>query len=236
MSVLIAHGAGVRHGRRWLFRDLDVSVEPGELVAVVGPPGSGRTTLLLALARRFRLSAGQVTITGTASLGYVPDVESPEPVFTVAEHVRERLALLGRSRGAAADVPLHGLDPAAQGRDLTPYQKQVLGLILAGLDRPDVLALDGFDYGLDVAEQAELWRLLGEITATGTAVLLTAREVDPARVSTTIRLGPPQQPTADVMPPQATDEGDAADQEETVEPPAEDGKDADEDDVAGAKS
>ena len=60
MSVLTAHGAGVRHRGRWLFRDLDVTVEPGELVAVVGPPGSGRTTLLLALADRFRLSAGKV--------------------------------------------------------------------------------------------------------------------------------------------------------------------------------
>lgn len=141
MSVLTARGAGVRHRRRWLFRDLDVTVEPGELVAVVGPPGSGRTTLLLALANRFRLSAGKVTISGTAVLGYVPDVEGPEPVFTVAEHVRERLALLGRHRSEAADVPLHGLDPAVRGRDLTPYQKQVLGLILAGLSRPDVLPM-----------------------------------------------------------------------------------------------
>ena len=50
MPVLTAAGAGVRHRRRWLFQDLDVSVEPGEIVAVVGPPGSGRTTVLLALA------------------------------------------------------------------------------------------------------------------------------------------------------------------------------------------
>lgn len=200
MSVLTARGAGVRRGRRWLFRDLDVTVEPGETVAVVGPPGSGRTTVLLALARRFRLSAGRVAVDGTAALGHVPEVSSPEPVFTVAEHVRERLALLGRSRSEAAGVPLHGLDPGRRGRELTPYERQVLGLALAGLSRPAVIALDGVDAGLDAAEQANLWRLLDEVAATGTAVLVTAREIDVARVSRVIRLGPePKAPEAAVL-------------------------------------
>jgi len=194
MSVLVAQGVGVRRRRRWLFRDLDVAVEPGELVAVVGPPGSGRTTALLALARRFRLAAGQVTISGTASLGYVPGVAAPEPVFTVTEHVRERLALLGRPRGEADGVPLHGLDPETAGRDLTPYQKQVLGLVLAGLSRPAVIALDGVDDGLDAEEQADLWRLLTETAAGGVAVLVTAREIDPSHGATVIRLGAPRQP------------------------------------------
>ncbi len=189
MSVIIAQGVGVRQRRRWLFRDLDVTVEPGDVVAVVGPPGSGRTTALLALAKRFRLSAGSLRVSGTASLGHVPDVEMPEPVFTVAEHVRERLALLGRSRSEAAAVELHGLDPATQGRDLTPYEKQVLGLILAGLAGPQVIALDGLDDGLDAGEQDALWQQIGEIAADGTAVLVTARAVDPERVTKTIELG-----------------------------------------------
>ncbi|SNY14590.1 ABC transporter ATP-binding protein [Paractinoplanes atraurantiacus] len=189
MSVVTARGAGVRHRRRWLFQDLDVDVEPGELVAVVGPPGSGRTTALLALARRFRLSAGTVELTGTASLGYVPEVEGPEPVFTVTEHVRERLALLGRSRSAATGVPLLGLDAEKQGRDLTPYEKQILGLVLARLEEPAVIALDGVDDGLDRREREDLWELLDEIAASGTAVLVTAREIDPERVATVIRLG-----------------------------------------------
>lgn len=189
MSVLIAHGVGVRQRRRWLFRDLDVTVDPGEVVAVVGPPGSGRTTALLALARRFRLSAGSVTVSGTASLGHVPDVEVPEPVFTVVEHVRERLALLGRPRADAAGVELHGLDPRKQGRDLTPYEKQVLGLILAGLSGPRVIALDGLDDGLDAREQKLLWGLIDEIAEGGTAVLVTAREIDPERVAKLIELG-----------------------------------------------
>jgi ABC-2 type transport system ATP-binding protein len=189
MSVLIAQGVGVRQRRRWLFRDLDVTVDPGEVVAVVGPPGSGRTTALLTLAGRFRPSAGSITVSGTASLGHVPDVEVPEPVFTVAEHVRERLALLGRPRTEAAGVELHGLDPQKQGRDLTPYERQVLGLILAGLSGPQVIAVDGLDNGLDSREQKTLWGLIDEIAEGGTAVLVTAREIDPERVAKLIELG-----------------------------------------------
>ena len=187
MSVLTAAGAGVRHRRRWLFRDLDVRVEPGEIVAIVGPPGSGRTTVLLALSDRFKLSAGRVT--GSASLGWVPEVTSPEPVLTVSEHVRERLLLNGRSPQEVAEVPLLGLDPRARGFELSPYQRQVLGLVLARLDRPRVIALDAVDEGLDTRETDALWEILRSLAEDGIAVLVTAREIDPARASTVVRLG-----------------------------------------------
>jgi ABC-2 type transport system ATP-binding protein len=192
MPVLTAAGAGVRHRGRWVFRDLEVEVAPGEIVAVVGPPGSGRTTVLLALAKRFRLSTGEVSLSGTAALGYVPGVEQPEPMLTVAEHVRERLALLGRPRGEAGDViaaGLYGLAPELRGWQLSPYQRQLLGLVLARLEGPGVIALDGVDDGLDAREQAELWGLLAGLAEAGVAVLVTAREVDPDCVTTMVRLG-----------------------------------------------
>ena len=199
MPVLTATGAGVRHHRRWLFRDLNVSAAAGELVAIVGAPGSGRTTVLLALANRFRLSAGKVDLAGRAALGHVPDVEQPEAVFSVAEHVRERLALLGRSSRdteAVLDDSLYGLDPALKGWQLTPYQRQLLGLVLARLADPALIALDGVDDGLDTAEQAELWRILGGLTAAGVTVVVTAREIDPERAATVVGLGNPQVPGA----------------------------------------
>jgi ABC-2 type transport system ATP-binding protein len=135
------------------------------------------------------VAGGTAAAGGVVALGHVPGVAEPEPVFTVAEHVRERLALLGRPRREAAAVDLRGLDPRALGRDLTPYQKQVLGLVLAGLAGPAAVALDGFGDGLDADERAGLWALLHEIAAGGTAVLFTAREADPAEVSKVISLG-----------------------------------------------
>lgn len=186
MPVLTATGAGVRHRRRWLFRDLDVTVEPGDLVAVVGPPGSGRTTVLLALARRFRLTTGTVEPPGVAALGHVPGVTGPELVLTVAEHIRERFDLLGLP---VKDVPLYGLDPAARGWELSPYERQLLGLVLARLEDPRVIALDDVDEGLDAAERDQLRQILRDLTATGVAVVVTTREAPADENATVIRLG-----------------------------------------------
>ncbi|OJF10472.1 ABC transporter ATP-binding protein [Couchioplanes caeruleus] len=186
MSVLSARGAGVRRNRQWLFRDLDVSASAGDVVAIVGPPGSGRTTVLLALSQRFKLSAGRVELAGAAALGYVPGVCEPESVLTVAEHVRERALLIGRR---ADEVVLHGLDPAAKGFTLSPYEKRVLGLVLARIGEPQVVAVDAVDEGLDAGEREALWRLIADLAAEGVTVLVAAREVEEALVSTVVRLG-----------------------------------------------
>ena len=215
MPVLTAAGAGVRHRRRWLFQDLDVSVEPGEIVAIVGPPGSGRTTVLLALARRFKLSAGRVT--GSASLGWVPEVTAAEPVLTVLEHVRERMLLTGRSPREAERVPLLGLDPRLKGYELSPYQRQLLGLVLARLEQPRVIALDAVDEGLDARESEDLWSVLGSIAEDGIAVLVTAREIDPGRVSTVVRLGVPEPETPAPEPERPVEPGKPATPEEDVQ-------------------
>ncbi|UQU66274.1 ATP-binding cassette domain-containing protein [Couchioplanes caeruleus] len=187
MTVLTVTAAGVRDRRRWLFQDLTVTASAGDIVAIVGPPGSGRTTVLLALAKRFRLSSGRVEASGPAALGHVPGVSEPESVLTVAEHVRERALLAGRRR--AADVTLHGLDPDLRGFALSPYQRQVLGIVLAQVSQPEIIALDAVDEGLDAGERQALWALIEEMAEGGTTVLVTAREVDEARVSTVIRLG-----------------------------------------------
>src|SRR5690348_6780189 len=96
MAVVSADGLGLRTRRGWVFRDVSLRVEPGELVAVTGPAGSGRTSLLLALAGHFRTTEGTYALAGRAGVGLVPGLNEPERGLTAAEHVQERLLLLGR--------------------------------------------------------------------------------------------------------------------------------------------
>jgi ABC-2 type transport system ATP-binding protein len=192
VSVLTATGVGVRRHRRWILSDVDVAIEPGELAAIVGPAGSGRTTLLLALADRFALSAGRIDRTGTAALGHVPGVNEPEPVLTVAEHVRERLLLLGRSTQELDGLLLgqaYDLDRTKLGRDLSPYEKHLLGIVLARLANPGVILADDVDAHLDRAERDALWDAFAGLAERGIAVVVTCRELPEKAGVTEIRTG-----------------------------------------------
>jgi ABC-2 type transport system ATP-binding protein len=188
MTVVSARGLGMRTRRGWIFRPVDLDANAGDLVALTGPSGSGRTSLLLALAGRFTTNHGTVTRTGTAALGYVRDVTDPEAGLTVAEHVEERLLLLGRARWrrsyrqelvtkALADYPG---DPDRLVRTIDTYQRHVLGLTMARLERPALLCVDDADADLSTPERADLWKRLREIADDGTAVVAACREVDPA--------------------------------------------------------
>lgn len=105
-----ARGLGLKGPRGWAFRDITFDAEPGSLIAVEGPSGSGRTCLLLALTGRMKPTAGgaevgecglpkQMTaVRRVSGLAHVAGVTELEPALTVAEHLHER-ALLQRRFG-----------------------------------------------------------------------------------------------------------------------------------------
>ncbi|WP_196279769.1 ATP-binding cassette domain-containing protein [Catellatospora paridis] len=174
-ALLRAEGLGLRTRRGWVFRDLDLAVHPGELVTLTGPAGGGRTSALLALGGRFRTSHGTLRNPGRTAFGLVPGVNEPEPALTVAEHVGERLRLLGlarpwhrRSRHALLAGESDDLV-----RDLSPLDRHRLMIKLALLEDPDVLLIDDIDVGLTPAETQTL---LSDLDATGRAVIAVCRD------------------------------------------------------------
>ncbi|MEV0430866.1 ATP-binding cassette domain-containing protein [Micromonospora sp. NPDC050495] len=239
MRIVEASGLGLRTRRGWVYRDVDLSADAGELHAVTGPPGSGRTSLLLTLAGRFPHTEGELSRRGPAALGQVAGVHEPDPTLTVAEHIQERLLLLGpvprrrrlvpvaavRARRAyrrdafAAAIAGAGLtdaplDPHRYGRDLTPVERQVLGLVLASLSGPNLIVADDVDAGSDAPEREWIWAALGRLADQGYAVVAGARAVEPGTTVVEHRIGDPTLPTPALVAPRAA--GDRDDTRETA--------------------
>ncbi|MFF3374426.1 ATP-binding cassette domain-containing protein [Streptomyces sp. NPDC002680] len=135
-------GFGLKGPRGWAFREVSFDAEPGSLIAVEGPSGSGRTCLLLALTGRMRATEGSTTVGGwslpkqlaavrrASALAHVPGVTDLDPALTVGEHLRER-ALLERRFGGS----LRGLLRPRAERAGEARLRVDTALTAAGLDR-----------------------------------------------------------------------------------------------------
>ncbi|MEU6665625.1 metal ABC transporter ATP-binding protein [Streptomyces sp. NPDC046727] len=108
--VISLRGAALAYGDRALWSGLDMEVRPGEFLAVLGPNGSGKTSLLRVILGRQQLTAGSVTVLGrvprrgSRQIGYIPQQE----------------ALPAHSMPRVRDLVQLGIDGHRWGPSLTP--------------------------------------------------------------------------------------------------------------------
>lgn len=178
-----ADGLGLRGPRGWAFRDVAVDAEPGSLIAIEGPSGSGRTSLLLALTGRMKATEGTATVGGArlpkqltavrriAALAHVPGVTDLEPALTVGEHLRERALLQRRFGGSLRDLLRPRADRAAEA------ELQIdAALDAAGLDREALPK--GSRTAVRDLERIEALRLSVALALVGRPRLLGVDDVD----------------------------------------------------------
>jgi len=179
MTALAARGIRKSFGRRQVLAGLDLEVAPGELVAVVGENGTGKTTLLRILAGDLRPDAGTVTIGGR--LGYCPQAVVLDEALTVDQHVRYFQAAYGIGSTARADELIERLGYAScrgqRAGTLSGGTKQKLSLTLALMHDPAVLLLDEPYQGFDWQTYLAFWDLAGELRAAGTATVVISHLV-----------------------------------------------------------
>ncbi|WP_333740793.1 ATP-binding cassette domain-containing protein [Streptomyces sp. IBSBF 2806] len=178
-----ADGLGLRGPRGWAFRDVAVDAEPGSLIAIEGPSGSGRTSLLLALTGRMKATEGTATVGGArlpkqlaavrriAALAHVPGVTDLEPALTVEEHLRERALLQRRFGGSLRDLVRPRADRAAE----TEHRIDA-ALAAAGLDREALPK--GSRTAVRDLERIEALRLSVALALIGRPRLLGVDDVD----------------------------------------------------------
>ena len=199
-------------GRLTVLRDLDLSVERGEMVAIVGASGVGKSTLLHVLGGLDAFEAGQVRI-GDAhidrmnddervdfrnrSVGFVFQFHHLLPEFSAIENVEMPLFLAGvpagerRSR-AGQLLERVGLSARLDHRPgaLSGGEQQRVAVARALVGRPDVLLADEPTGNLDEATAADLHELLRSIhTEDGlTSIVVTHNPVLAAACDRTLRL------------------------------------------------
>lgn len=177
-------------GRLIALADLELTVAPGETLALVGPNGSGKSTTLKAALGLVSPTRGRITVDGLSvathgrdargRLGYLPQGLSFPQGFTAGELMRYFARLRG---GGAADVSRLldrvGLLQAAN-REATSFSggmKQRLGLAIALLGSPRALILDEPTAALDPSGSLAVRDLLGEIRSDGTTILLSSHDL-----------------------------------------------------------
>ncbi|WP_369178186.1 ATP-binding cassette domain-containing protein [Streptomyces mutabilis] len=145
--AVTARDFGLRGPRGWAFRGVRVDAEPGALIAIEGPSGSGRTCLLLALTGRMRPTDGTAIVGGLrlprqmsalrriSALAHVPGVTDLEPALTVAEHLRERALLQRRFGDSVRGLLLPRAERAARARLRTDAALSAAGLDLDTLPK-----------------------------------------------------------------------------------------------------
>lgn len=179
-ALLAAEGIAVDLAGRRVLDDVDFSLDAGEIVTIIGPNGSGKTTFLRALIGAAPLARGRVVRKPGLVVGYVP--QRLEIDRTMPLTVNRFLALPRRAAPAAVEAALERVGVAGLGRRqmtaLSGGQFQRVLLARALLTAPDVLALDEPTQGLDQPGEAAFYRLIEDVRRDiGCAVLLIGHDL-----------------------------------------------------------
>lgn len=198
MEPLI-EGRGLRHafGAVQALDGIDLQVGAGEIVALLGPDGAGKTTLMRLLCGALQLQVGEIRLCGLdlrgqterarANLGYLPQQFSLYQELTVLENLRFFAEVRGvparEWRPRALEIlDFVGLGEFADRRagQLSGGMRQKLGLAAALVHRPRVLLMDEPTGGVDPVTRQSFWQLLIRLLEEGGSVLISTPYMDEA--------------------------------------------------------
>lgn len=176
------------YGRLSVLKELTFSIDEGDFLGIIGPNGSGKTTILRAILRTVRPSRGAVRLRPGLKFGYVMQRQSLDDIFPLTAWDVVAMGRLGRTR------PLRRLSEEDQGRinhalsitgiadlrqksyrDLSGGQKQRVLVARALAFEPDVLLLDEPTNDLDIQGEEQIMNLVRRIhSSLGITIVLVS--------------------------------------------------------------
>jgi ABC-2 type transport system ATP-binding protein len=207
------------------LKGIDGQISRGRITGLVGPDGSGKTTLIRLMAGLLAPSSGRLSVEGLdpvddgdalrACVGYMPQKFGLYEDLSVQENLNlyaDLRGVLGAARTARfaqllAFTDLERFTSRAAGK-LSGGMKQKLGLACALLGDPKVLLLDEPSVGVDPISRRELWKIVRELARGGMTVVWTTSYLDEAELCDEVLLlsqgelkfaGRPQTLTAGLM-------------------------------------
>ena len=194
MNLLEVRDLNAGYGRVHVLWDVSITVEAGQIVALVGANGAGKTTLLRAISGMIPTRSGSMTfkdremagssIEAIVDLG-IAHVPEGRRLFTGLT-VRENLLLGGWRRNNKDLRRVVELFPALAERmnqtasTLSGGEQQMCAIGRGLMGRPELLLIDELSLGLAPKTVDEIVARLPEIAAGGTAVLLVEQDIDTA--------------------------------------------------------
>ncbi len=191
--VIIAEGLTVAYGGIPALRDIDLRVCAGDVVALMGRNGAGKSSLLRAATGLVKPTAGRVTLGGCdpsllkpaeliQTVGFVP--HDPGELL-IADTVAEECALADRDARvpdgycqALLEELIGDIDLASHPRDLSEGQRLALVVAIQLASTPPVLLLDEPTRGLDYPAKRRLTHHLQSLASRGHAIVVATHDVE----------------------------------------------------------
>ena len=180
----------------WVLKNLDFRIQPGEKVAIVGPTGAGKSSIIRLLCRLYEISAGQILVDGVD----VRDLSQAELRRHIGVILQDGFLFAGDVKSnitLGEDYSLETVKQAAQqmnvaqfiealpdsyhtvlrerGTNLSGGQKQLLAFARAAIRNPRILVLDEATASLDVGTEAIIQDALERLLVGRTAIIIAHR-------------------------------------------------------------
>lgn len=188
MNAIETKGLTKRYGDTAAVKSLDLTVRQGELFALLGVNGAGKSTTIKMLSCLVRPTAGDALLLGHSILtdssavkrliNVSPQETAVAPNLTVQENLELMAGVYGAADSAAQAADMRerlGLDEVARRRAkaLSGGWQRRLSIAMALISQPEILFLDEPTLGLDVLARRELWAVIRALKGHTTTILTT---------------------------------------------------------------